>query len=125
MTHPAELPPHNYYREAHVPWDDRRARAGHKHPAEKMLGVLHEERFDRNPSMKLPALEHHSSMQEFQIRLSHVWHRLPLLKVSPLVAQHMCMSHGTWSPWQIAVTGNATGCRNVGSALTRVASFYA
>ena len=44
--------------------------------------MLHEERFDRNPSMKLPALEHHSSMQEFQIRLSHIWHRLPLLKVS-------------------------------------------
>lgn len=41
--------------------------------------MLHEERFEHNPSKKWP--QRHSSMQEFRIRLSHVWRRLPLLKV--------------------------------------------
>ena len=79
--------------------------------------MLHEERFERNPSMKLPALEHHSSMQEFQTRLSHVWHRLPLLKVSRSVWRTAHGHPGNCCHWQ------CNGCRNVGSALTGVAFF--
>lgn len=43
-------------------------------------GVLHEECFERNPSKKFN--ERHSSMQQMQIKLSHVWHRLPFVKVT-------------------------------------------
>lgn len=64
---------------------DQEGEDGRKHPAADLPGVLHEERFERNPSKKF-AVEHHSSMQEFQIRLSHVWHRLPVLKVCPVPA---------------------------------------
>ena len=53
--------------------------------------MLHEERFERNPSKKF-AVEHHSSVQEFQIRLSHVWRRLPC-------------SRSACSPWHSTSTG--------------------
>lgn len=46
---------------------------------EEEEGVLHEERFERNPSKKFD--QHHSSMHQMQITLSHIWHRLPFAKV--------------------------------------------
>ncbi len=42
-------------------------------------GVLHEETFHRNPSLKLP--EHPSRLQMAERTASHIWHRLPLLQV--------------------------------------------
>ena len=78
---------------------------GPKHPAVELEGVLHEERFERNPSKKF-TVEHHSSMQEVQIRLSHVWHRLPLLKVrsSLGVQQHWVHDAGpTWTSQPLSV----------------------
>ncbi|BDA43733.1 Sulfite exporter TauE/SafE family protein 3 [Coccomyxa sp. Obi] len=46
-------------------------------------GVLHEERFERNPSKKFD--QHHSSVQQMQITLSHIWHRLPFAKMFAVV----------------------------------------
>lgn len=48
-------------------------------------GVLHEERFERNPSKKFDALQHHSSVQEFGHTLSHIWHRLPFTKANQIL----------------------------------------
>ena len=48
-------------------------------PIEEEDGVLHEERFMRNPSKRF-ALEHHSSLQEVRTTLGHIWRRQPLLK---------------------------------------------
>lgn len=41
--------------------------------------MLHEERFEHNPSKKFD--QQHTSMQQLQITLSHIWHRLPFAKV--------------------------------------------
>ena len=49
-------------------------------PIEDEEGVLHEEHFARNPSKRFTP-EHHSSLQEVRITLSHIWHRQPLVKV--------------------------------------------
>ena len=53
---------------------------------EEEEGVLHEERFDRNPSKKFD--QHHTSMQQMQITLSHIWHRLPFAKVLTPLLNH-------------------------------------
>ncbi|CAL5221862.1 g4123 [Coccomyxa viridis] len=46
-------------------------------------GVLHEETFHRNPSLKLP--EHPSRLQMAERTASHIWHRLPLLQIVEVV----------------------------------------
>ena len=46
---------------------------------EEKEGVLHEETFHRNPSLKLP--EQPSRLQMAERTASHIWHRLPLLQV--------------------------------------------
>ncbi|KAK9914892.1 hypothetical protein WJX75_001974 [Coccomyxa subellipsoidea] len=48
-------------------------------------GVLHEERFERNPSKKFTQA-HHGSVHQFQVTLSHIFHRLPFLKMLAVVA---------------------------------------
>ena len=56
-------------------------------------GVLHEERFERNPSKKFTQA-HHGSVHQFQVTLSHIFHRLPFLKACPfkdLVFKNVCI----------------------------------
>ena len=46
---------------------------------EEKEGVLHEETFHRNPSLKIP--ERPSRLHLAERTASHIWHRLPLLQV--------------------------------------------
>ena len=46
---------------------------------EEKDGVLHEETFHRNPSLKLP--EPPSRLEMAERTAVHIWHRLPLLQV--------------------------------------------
>ena len=58
---------------------------------EEKEGVLHEETFHRNPSIKIP--EQRSRLQLAESTASHIWHRLPLLQVRPAFAWNICKQH--------------------------------
>ena len=69
-------------------------------------GVLHEESFHRNPSMKLT---HHarSRVQLAEETAIHIWHRLPLLQVWSSRQPWVCLS-GTLHDGRVQSAGWST-----------------
>jgi len=88
---------------------------------EEKEGVLHEETFHRNPSMKVGHHER-SRLQLAEETAVHIWHRLPLLQVlltlEKVQSRVSSVRTGTTSIAASGqVTAKATGCRGQSTLL--------